>query len=118
MDQDNIQNPSQYPDTTEFVRVLSSEILKEANVDADEKLIKIVSERIAARMLLEMVNMLTPEEAEKISKDMVGDESSQEKLVYEISNRIPDFQMKMAFVLSRIKQELIEDAKGLKKALS
>src|SRR3989344_2859490 len=101
-------------DTKEFLHDYALLILKEAGLEENPEVASAVEERVAARMLLEMVNMLTPEEADKVKRSMEGD-FNQEAVLRDIAKRIPDFNFKMAFALANVKQELVEDVAGLAK---
>lgn len=94
----------------EFVR----EIAEEAGVVLDDsetskKLLESLEQRVLARTFLEIIGMLTPEQAKLVKEDTDKDGASMNQLFSKLGQEIPDFQLKMAQVLARIKMEMAED---------
>ncbi len=103
-------------ENTNFIKELALEILVEAGFTEKEtpdydKLLLALEKRITSRTFLEMVSMLTPEQAHEINRDVELEESDPQKLILRLSQTIPDFQLRMAEVLSRIKMEIAIDLK-------
>lgn len=101
-----------------FIETYAQEILVDlgqTNQEGEQyqKLLKLVSDRITARVFLETIGMLKPEQAAELAAE-IGDEKveSEEKLRSVIS-KIPDYESRMAQVLVRIRAELLEDLKPL-----
>lgn len=97
-----------------FIRALAIEIiggvgLKEWSDSSYEKLVESLEQRITSRVFLEVISMLTPEQAEKVKGDIDSGGNDPQSLILKISQEIPDFQLRIAEVLSRIKMELVDD---------
>ena len=89
----------------DFINSFSNEILQESGVSTEgtetsKRLLEEVENRVVARLFLEMVALLTPEQASRVTKDSMGDE-------------IPEFHIRMAKALQSLRGELIEDFKKL-----
>lgn len=104
-----------------FIEEFIREIAEESGVVLDEsetsrKLLESLERRVLARAFLEMVGMLTPEQAKTVKNDMDQEGADMDQLVARLSQEIPDFQLKMAQVLARIKMEMVEDIAKMTKS--
>ncbi len=102
-----------------FVSELSDEILAEVKFDSSDKelyakLKKTLEERINSRFFLEVVNLLTPEQAARVTEEMKKDSPEPAKLFESLASEIPNFQGLTAQILTMIHDELVQDLSSLK----
>lgn len=104
---------------TDFIDIYSRDILEALGVkdesEEGKKLLEMINNRVTARLYLEMVSMLTPEQAAMVSADANSESADPEKVLRETIEKIPDFGPRLALVLGKIRSELIEDLKPLLK---
>lgn len=106
-----------------FIKEFIKELFLELSISLPEgenskKIIDALENRITARLFLEMITMLTPEQAQKINVDIDSQTPDAEKLVMQLSKEIPYFPARIAQVLATIRVELIEDLKELQNSPS
>lgn len=98
----------------DFITLYSEGILEEMGIEVgeDEKYIKLlgmVSDRVVARLYLELLASLTPEQVSEVAVDMNSDSPDPEKAILAIKSKISDFNVRVAQILSRVKDELTKD---------
>lgn len=112
MTKNNINN-----NEIDFINIYAKSILEDLGILDNnkeyEKLLKIVKDRINARVYLEMIAMLTPEQVKNVSLDIDNDNGDPIKTIKKIIEQVPDFQPRMAIILNKIRSELLEDFKVL-----
>ncbi len=104
----------------DFVSELCEEILAEVNIgpadkEVYEKLKKTLEERINSRLFLEVINLLTPEQASRVTEELKKDNPEPTRLFIELATEIPNFQGLTAQILTVIHDELVGDLGSLKK---
>ncbi|OGI60093.1 hypothetical protein A2641_02900 [Candidatus Nomurabacteria bacterium RIFCSPHIGHO2_01_FULL_37_25] len=102
----------------DFINSFSNEILQESGVSTEgtetsKRLLEEVENRVVARLFLEMVALLTPEQASRVTKDISEDDTDPAKLMESMGHEIPEFHIRMAKALQSLRGELIEDFKKL-----
>lgn len=105
----------------DFLSEFVSEVLAECGAtntesEAYQKLHAGLMKRVEARMVLEIISMLTPEDAEKARKEM--DSGAELESITTALRNMPDSTVGMAAALARIREELIKDLGVLHKTSS
>lgn len=104
--------------TNDFINSFSLDILQESGVtigesETSKRLLKELENRIVSRLFLEMVVLLTPEQASRVTKNINEDDTDPAKLMESMAHEIPEFHIHMAKALQILRGELIEDFKKL-----
>lgn len=102
----------------DFITDYAKGILVElgAKIDDSEqsaRLINAITSRVMARVFLEMIMLLTPEQAAELNKG--GEEGAEdpELVLAKLRDSIPDFPVRVAQLLTTIRAELLEELKVL-----
>jgi len=102
---------------TDFMEIYTRSVLEDLGVALDDmnsqKLFDTIKHRINARVYLEMVAMLTPEQAALVARDINSEHPDPEATIQKTLEKIPDFAPRLAVVLGKIRSELLEDLKPL-----
>ncbi len=107
---------------TDFITIYAEAILEDLGIPSKQddeknpeydKLLDMLKNRINARVYLEMVAMLTPEQATLVSADIDSEKPDPEAVIRKTLEQLPDFAPRLAVVLGKIRSELLEDLKPL-----
>ncbi len=111
---------------TDFITIYAESILGDLGIPSGvsseedgkndgehEKLLEMVKHRINARVYLEMVAMLTPEQAALVAEDIEKEKPDPEAVIRKTLEQLPDFAPRLAVALGKIRSELLEDLKPL-----
>ncbi len=102
---------------TEFVDDLFDEIGVKETMDGYEKLRIAIEDRVIARVFLELVNSLTPQQAKLVANDLVDTEHQNPDAIFaKLIKEIPDLQGIVVQILAKIRLELISDLKEISTA--
>ena len=102
----------------DIIEEFSAELLSDLGIgDSDGEQYKIllntINDRVNARLFLEIISVLSPEQAMEVREDMEKAEPNPEKLLFDISQKIPNFQAMVVQLMAKIRVELLEDLKPL-----
>lgn len=105
-------------ETDDFISSFSREILQESGIvvegsEIPKRLLEEVEQRIVARLFLEMVALLTPEQADRVAQNIHQDGANPAKFMESMAREIPEFHIHMAKALGELRGELVEDFKKL-----
>jgi hypothetical protein len=103
---------------TDFISIYAEGILEDLGIKIDgreevQKLVAMIKNRINARVYLEMVAMLTPEQAALVMEDMDKENPDPEAVIQKTLAQLPDFAPRLAAALGKIRSELLADLKPL-----
>jgi len=73
------------------------------------QLFKAVEQRVDARLFLETVAMLNPEQAALVKQDMEKNNPNPQELLTQVIHEIPNFQLRVVQVLANLRSELLQD---------
>lgn len=104
-----------FPD---FLEIYTQGLLEEAGIEIGEEekykqLVEALRKRINARVYLELISMLNPDQVAQVASDIKSDNPDPEKTLNQISQKLGDFPTRVAQILARVRSELLEDLKVL-----
>lgn len=96
----------------------AEELVRESGLPIEEgqrrRLVEVIRERIDTRLFLELLAMLTPEQAERVQADIGREDGGEpQRLASSLAREIPDYSAKVVVALSRIHDELAADLVSL-----
>src|SRR5688572_17328799 len=91
----------------EFAQELLEELGFSTDLDKYEELKKTIIERVNARVFLDILNSLTPEQAELIANDISGEKPDPDLFFAKIADATPHLQAVIAQSLANIRLEII-----------
>ncbi|MBI3632504.1 MAG: hypothetical protein HY225_03585 [Candidatus Vogelbacteria bacterium] len=102
-----------------FISEFCEEILSEIGVTATDedifnKIKTTLEDRVNSRLFLEIINLLTPEQAAKLTEELNIKNPEPAKLFERLAVEIPNFQGLVAQILTHLHNELISDLTAIK----
>jgi len=110
------EHNKQFNMIAEFVDDLFGEIGIDQNVSDYDKLRATIEDRVIARVFLELVNSLTPQQAELVANDLsAGEKENPDAIFTKLVKEIPNLQGIIIDILAKIRLELIAELKVISK---
>ena len=102
---------------TNIISEFISELLHELNVPSETEeyteLMTVLEERVNARLFLNIIKSLTPEQAAMVSKDLTSEAPDPDLILEKLLDSAPHLQAVIAGTLGEIHIELTNDLKGI-----
>lgn len=105
--------PTKFNLITDFIDELFEELNIQTEKEESQALRKVLEERIASRIFLNIVQSLTPEQAALVTKDLTSDNPNPDLVLGSLIHNLPHLQTVIAQTLGEIHIELINDFKNV-----
>ena len=102
-------------ESKKFIEDYCKEILHDLNLaESDPKfleILEVVGNRVNARIFLETLAMLTPEQAALVKQDLDKNNPDPKGVLDKVVSQIPNFQLRIVQVLANLRSELLQELK-------
>lgn len=97
----------------DFVEELLAELNIQKSSAEYSRLANTLEERVTARVFLNIIESLTPEQAALVAKDMSSDKPDTDQIIAKLLDQVPHLQSVVASTLGKVHIEIKNDFKNI-----